>query len=119
MVTPHSATGLSLVDGSDTLNSSGPTSYHDDFKKQERLAAATRHCQKFALADSLYSRNVKGPDKWIPITVTHITGPVSYQVQATSGTFTLINFNISIPSTVMIKSPITLMIGLFMLYTNY
>ena len=27
----------------------------------------------------------KGPDKWIPVTVTCITGPVSYQVQTSSG----------------------------------
>ena len=106
-ITPHSATCLSLVDGSDTLYSSRTTSYHDIFEKQERLAAATRHCQKIAVVDRLYSRNVKGYDKWIPITVTHITGPVSYQVQATSVTFTLTNFNITIPLTVTIKSPMT------------
>ena len=29
----------------------------------------------------MHARNFKGPDKWIPVTVTRITSPVSYRVQ--------------------------------------
>ena len=53
--------------------------------KQERLASVTKQCWKFAVGDWLYARNFRVPSKWIPVTVTHILGPVSYQVQTFSG----------------------------------
>ena len=55
-------------------------------KKQDKLTAVTKRCRKFSLVDCLYAKNFKGPDKWSSVTVTHITGPVSYQVQNSSGT---------------------------------
>ena len=55
-------------------------------KKQDKLTAVIKRCRKFSLVDCLYAKNFKGPDKWSSVTVTHITGPVSYQVQNSSGT---------------------------------
>ena len=62
-------------------------------------------------------KKFKGPDKWIPVIVSHITGPVSYQVKLLLAPFNgvmLINFDIAIPLTVTIKSQMTLMISLFL-----
>ena len=55
-------------------------------EKQDKMAAVTRHCQNFAVGDRLYARNFRGSNKWIPVTVIYIIGPISYQVQTYSGT---------------------------------
>ena len=52
--------------------------------KQDKLGSVTKHSRKFAMGGYLYARNFS--DTWIPITVTHITGRVSYQVQTPPGT---------------------------------
>ena len=38
------------------------------------------------MGDHFYARNFKCPNKWIPVTITCITGRISYQVQTSSGT---------------------------------
>ena len=87
-------------------------------EKQDKLAKVTKRCRKFVVGNCLYARNFRGNNKWIPVIVTCILGPVSYQVQ-TSGslnTVMLINLDIVTPLTVMVKSQMILMIvmiGLF------
>ena len=54
-------------------------------EKQDKLVKVTKRCRKFAVGDRLYARNFRGNNKWIPVIVTRILGPVSYQVQTSSG----------------------------------
>ena len=35
--------------------------------------------------DKLYAVSYHGPEKWIPVKVTKVTGPLSYQVETESG----------------------------------
>ena len=90
-VTPHSTTGLSpaeLLMGQrlrNHLDLLHPDTSRKVIEKQDKLAKVTKRCRKFAVGDRLYARNYRGNNKWIPVIVTRFLGPVSYQVQTSSG----------------------------------
>ena len=90
-VTPHSTTGLSpaeLLMGRRLrthLDLLHPDTSRKVIEKQDKLAKVTKRCRKFVVGDRLYARNYRGNNKWIPVIVTRILGPVSYQVQTSSG----------------------------------
>ena len=90
-VTPHSTTGLSpaeLLMGRRLrthLDLLHPDTSQKDIEKQDKLAKVTKRCRKFVVGDRLYARNYRGNNKWIPVIVTRILGPVSYQIQTSSG----------------------------------
>ena len=43
-----------------------------------------RTVRKFSIGNTLFARNYSTTQKWIPVTVVKITGPVSYQVKTKS-----------------------------------
>ena len=61
-----------------------PDSSHRALSNQEKSQSLSAP-RKFKVDDRLYARNYQGTKKWIPVKVTKITGPVSYQVETESG----------------------------------
>ena len=60
--------------------------YRKVWDKQDKVVQQnSRTVRKFSIRDTLYARNYSGTQKWIPVTVVKITGPVSYQVKTKSG----------------------------------
>ena len=63
-----------------------PDIYKKVKDKQDKLSQTNqRAVRKFSIGDALFARNYSGKNKWIPVTVIKITGPISYRVQTTSG----------------------------------
>ena len=88
-VTPQTTTGLSpsqLLMGRKIrtcLDALHPDMSEDVEKKQEKLISSKEPC-KFKLDDLLFAKNFHG-SVWIPVKVTKITGPLSYEVITESG----------------------------------
>jgi hypothetical protein len=53
--------------------------------KQNQQVKGDRRPRKFQVGNNLYARNYYGKDKWIPVQVTQVTGPLSYQVKDNQG----------------------------------
>ena len=63
-----------------------PDIYRKVRVKQDKVLQDNRcTIRKFLIGDNLYARNYSGTQKWIPVTVVKITGPVSYQIKTKSG----------------------------------
>ena len=52
-------------------------------EKQQKLVSS-KTPRRFQVGDKLFARNFHGP-QWIPVKVTRVTGPLSYQVETESG----------------------------------
>ena len=65
------------------LDALHPDMSEDVEKKQEKLISG-EESQKFKLDDLLFAKNFHG-SMWIPVKVTKITGPLSYEVTTESG----------------------------------
>ena len=95
-VTPQASTGVSpaeLLMGRrlrTRLDRIQPAAGSTVIKKQEKQEENSIHpgkgpCQ-FAVEDRLYAQNfIRGKDKWIPVKVMKVTGPVSYRVVTNQG----------------------------------
>ena len=91
-ITPQSTTGIAPAE---LLLGRRPRSrfdllHPDIYKKiqdKQDITSQTnqRRVRKFSIGDTLFARNYNGTQKWIPVTVVRVTGPVSYRVQTTSG----------------------------------
>lgn len=54
-------------------------------EKQLNAANTNKAPRVFKEGDKLFAKNFHGPDQWIPVTVSKVLGPLSYQVQTSSG----------------------------------
>lgn len=91
-VTPQTTTGLSpaeLLMGRRLrthLDLLHPDMSHQIAEKQDKQkqssSSATR---KFLVNDRLYAKDFHRKNKWIPVTVTKVTGPLSYQLLTEDG----------------------------------
>ena len=87
-VTPQTTTGLSpaqLLMGRRLrthLDLLHPDTSKNIIEKQQKCVQGKP--RKFQIGDKLFARNFRGPH-WIPVTVTRVTGPLSYQVESDSG----------------------------------
>ena len=88
-VTPQTTTGLSpaeLLMGRRIrirLDLLHPDTSKTVIARQQRLISHKKP-RKFKLGDKLYAKNFHG-EKWIPVTVIKLTGPLLYQVQTDAG----------------------------------
>ena len=90
-ITPQTTTGLSP---SELLMGRRLRSHldllHPDFsrkalKSQDKSSEAKSLPRQFSIDDKLFARNYQGNEKWIPVRVVKITGPLSYRVITESG----------------------------------
>ncbi|KFD47150.1 hypothetical protein M513_11959 [Trichuris suis] len=58
---------------------------HSRQDHQERCAASAEQTRRFTAGDSVYMRSYKEGQKWIPASITGVTGPRSYTLRTSGG----------------------------------
>ena len=92
-ITPHTSTGQSpaeiLMGRLRTrLDMIHPDSTSRILQKQQKQIDENKTPRKFKIGDKLFAKDYSSNQaNWIPVTVTQITGPVSYKVKNNSGQF--------------------------------
>ncbi|KFD49780.1 hypothetical protein M513_09375 [Trichuris suis] len=91
---PHTATGSSPAEmlmsrrPRSLLDNLHPDSMHARHSRQdhqERCAASAEQTRRFTAGDSVYMRSYKEGEKWIPASITGVTGPRSYTLRTSGG----------------------------------
>ena len=84
-VTPQSTTGLSpseLLMGR-RLRTIMDLAHPD--MTQDKIPQPKQRTRSFSVGDKLFAKNFSGSTNWIPVTVTKVSGPVSYHVETAQG----------------------------------
>ena len=94
-ITPQTSTGLApsellmgrrLCTRHDQLHPDTTQRVLQRVLQKQETTPISKKVKKFSVGDLAYARNYTGGEKWIPVTITKITGPVSYVVSLNNGT---------------------------------